>query len=59
MIWYIQNKQKTTSKSFEYKTKIIGSTPANNNILDTEIVFPWKFLSNYWISLDFPWLTVK
>ena len=32
--------KKTTSKSFEYKTKIIGSTPANNNILDTEIVFP-------------------
>ena len=27
----------TTSKSFEYKAKIIGSTSINNNTLDTEV----------------------
>ena len=27
----INNSQTTTSKSFEYKTKIMGSGPANNN----------------------------
>ena len=46
------NSNKTTSKSFEYKTKIIGSTPADNNTLDTEVVVSLKYLSNFWGSLD-------
>ena len=29
-----------TSRSSKYKTKIMGSTPNNNNILDAEIVVP-------------------
>ena len=41
------------SKSFEYKTKIIGGTP-NNNILDAEVVVSLKYFSNFWASLDFP-----
>ena len=42
------NKSKTTTtKSFEYKTKVIGSTPAYNNTLDTESVIPLKHLSNF------------
>ena len=44
---------KKTSKSFEYKTKMIGSMP-NNNMLDATVVFPVKYLSNYWRSIDFP-----
>ena len=40
----INNKIKA-SKSFEYKTKIIGSTPNNNNILDAEVVAPIKISS--------------
>ena len=44
----------TTSKSFEYKTKIIGSSPADSNTLDTEIVVPSKYCSNFWKSLDLP-----
>ena len=32
----------TTSKFFEYKAKIIGTTPAADNILDTEVVVPLK-----------------
>ena len=39
------NNNKTRSKSFEYKTKIIGSTPTNDNILVTEFVVPLKHLS--------------
>ena len=31
------NKKTTTSKSFEYKTKLIGGAPNNNNILDAEV----------------------
>ena len=44
----------TTSKSFGYKTKIIGRTLANNNTLDTEVVVPLKYLSNFWRSLNLP-----
>ena len=43
----INNNKTTTSKSFEHKTKIIGSTPNSNNILDAEAVVPLKFLSNF------------
>ena len=47
------NKNKTTkSKSFKHKTKIIGSTSANNSRLDVEAVVPLKYLNNFWKSLD-------
>ena len=48
----ISNKR-ITSKSFEYKTKIIGST-SNNNMLDAKVVVPLKYLSNFWRFLDLP-----
>ena len=38
----INNNKTITSKSFEYKTKVIGRTPNNNNILDAEVVVPLK-----------------
>ena len=34
------------SKSFEYKTKLMGTTP-NNNTLDIDVVIPLKHLSNF------------
>ena len=40
------------SKSFKYKTKIIGSRPDNKNRLNAEVVVPLKYLSNFWRSLD-------
>ena len=54
------------AKSFEYKAKIIGKTPANNDELNTEFVILLKYLSNLWrfldlslisyeIELDFAW----
>ena len=50
----INNNKTITGKSFQYKTKIIGRTPNNNNILDAEVVVPLKYLSNFWRSLDLP-----
>ena len=41
-----------TSKSFEYKTKMLGRTPDDNNSLDTEVVVPLKYLSNFWRFLQ-------
>ena len=48
----INNNKTTTSKFFEYKTKIIESIPNNNNILNAEVVVKLKYLSNFWRSLD-------
>ena len=35
----INNNKTITSKSFEYKAKLIGSTLNRNNTLDAEVVF--------------------
>ena len=50
----INNNKTTASKSFHYKTKIIGSTPDNASRLNGEVVVPLKYLSNFWRSLDLP-----
>ena len=43
-----------TSKFFEYKTKLIESTPDDDNTLDAGVVVPLKYLSNFWRFLDLP-----
>ena len=48
----VNNNKKITSKCFEYKAKLTGSMPNNNNILEAEVVVPLKDLSNFWRSLD-------
>ena len=48
----LNNNKTIRSKSFEYKTKLIGSMPDNNNIINTEVVVPLKYLSNFWRFLD-------
>ena len=48
----INNYKTTTSKYFECKTKLIGSTPNNNSRLNAEVVVPLKFLNIFWRSLD-------
>ena len=53
------NKKATISKSFEYNTKIIGSTPGNTNRLSVEIVAPLKYLINVWRSLNLSLITCK
>ena len=54
----INNNKTIVSKSFEYKTKIIRVTPANNNsnnnnALNTGFVVPLKYLSNLCRSPNF------
>ena len=49
----INNNKATLGKFFEYKSKVIGSTPGDGNVLDTETVLPLKYLSNFSNSLDF------
>ena len=43
----LNNNKTITSKSFEYKKKIIENTPADNNTLDTDVVVPSKYLSTW------------
>ena len=43
----MNNSNIKTSRSFECKTKIVGRTPDNNNILNTEVVVPSKYLINF------------
>ena len=46
------NNKIAKSKSFVYKTKIIGRAAANNDELNTEVIGPLKYLSIFWRSLD-------
>ena len=39
---------------FECKTKIIGRTPNDNNILDAEVVALLKYLSSFWRPRGLP-----
>ena len=55
----INNNKIIKSKSFEYKTKIIGRTPTDNNRLDTELIVSLKYLSNFWRFLDLPWINCE
>ena len=42
------------SKSFDYKTKIVGTLAANVLEKEVTIVIPLKYLGNFWRSLDIP-----
>ena len=48
----INNNKPKTSKSFEYKSKIIGSPSNNDSRLKGEVVVPLKYVSNFWRSFD-------
>ena len=50
----INNNKIITSKSFEYETKLIGSTPNDNNTLNAEVIVPLKHFSNFWRFLNLP-----
>ena len=49
----INNNKTVASKYVQYKTKLIGTTTNNNDILDAEILILFKYLTNFWRSLDF------
>ena len=50
----LNTNKKTASKSFEYKTKVTGKASDIEYRLDAEVVFPLKYLNNFWRSLDLP-----
>ena len=49
----INNNKTVASKYVQYKAKLIGTTTNNNDILDAEILILFKYLTNFWRSLDF------
>ena len=44
----LDNEKATTTKFIEWRTRIIGSTPAGNNTLDKKVAVPL----NYWETLN-------
>ena len=50
----LNNNKTITSKSFKYKTKIIGKTLDNENKLNAEVLISLKYLSNFWRSFNLP-----
>ena len=48
------NNNLADSESFEFKVKITGKTPANDNEKDVEMMVPLKYLSNFWRTLEMP-----
>ena len=48
----LSSNKATTSTSFEYNTKIIGSTTTNSGILNTKVAAPLNNLSNLWRPLN-------
>ena len=53
------NNKKTASRHFEYKAKIIRSTPAISYRLDAEVGITLKYLSIFWSLLNFPLINYK
>ena len=52
------NKSARTKLFFEYKTKLIGSTPNNNSRLNTEVVVVLSLI-NCEIELDLTWSKIR
>ena len=49
------NPLSSNSKSFKYKTSIVGKTPQNNDsLMNAKVVIPLKHLSNLWRALNIP-----
>ena len=46
------NTKTIASKSFEYETKLIGTTSDENNTWNAEVVVSLTYLSNFWRSPD-------
>ena len=55
----ISNNKTKTSKSFQYKTKIIVSILGTASRLNAEVVVSLNNLSNFWRSLELPLVKCK
>ena len=47
------------SESFKSNVKITGKTPAANNTKDVEIIVPLKYISNFWRTLEMPFVNCE
>ena len=52
------------SKSFKYKAALLGKTTnavnnTNSSVKNAKIIVPWKYLSNFWRSLEIPLINWK
>ena len=45
--------------SFKYKANLIGNTGNNRRKNEVKIAVPWKYLSNFWRSLEMPLMNCK
>ena len=52
----INNNKTTASKSFEFMSKLIGSTLADDETSHPEVVVPLKYFSNFWRYFDLPFI---
>ena len=48
------NDEITRYESFKDKTKITGKTSAAGNTKDVKTAMSWKYLSNFWRTLEMP-----
>ena len=55
----INNNKTITGISFEFKTKLIVSTPNDNDTLNAEVVVPLKYLRHFWILFDLPFINCE
>ena len=47
------------SESFKSKVKITVKTPSNDNEKNVEIMVPLKYLSNFWRTLEMPFINCE
>ena len=50
--------ENNTTDSFKFKAKITGQA-GNNGTKDVEIMVPLKYLSNFWRTLEIPWINCE
>ena len=54
------NPLSSSSESFKYKTNIARKTPQNNDSLtNAKVAIPLKYLSNFWGSLNIPFINCE
>ena len=54
----MNNNKTKRGQPFDYKKKLIGSTPNNKSRLNAEVVVLLIYFSNFWRSLDLLLITV-
>ena len=53
------NDNVTQSESFKFKIRITGKIPTPANTKDVEIAVPLKYLSNFWRTLEMPFINCE